>query len=201
MRRRLTLRVPSLEEQQARVTLMESVTRDLEDEFWSQSAHAERDRPTLQEVLAAMEDDRRRGIPIPPDEEVGDYIARRNKAAHAAADERARLFAANRELRARAIALVKADILRARIRKARRIQRPQLHGIVQFADWLPLELRKRVKALAGDYDAEIGRLHDQGRYRVARWNRALAWIYALWYVLRSPVDRIMGLLVKAFTGK
>ena len=52
---------------------------------------------------------------------------------------------------------------------------PDLKSIEHFADCFGIPTRKAIKALAGDYAAEIKRLHDEGRTRAARWNRCLAW--------------------------
>lgn len=79
--------------------------------------------------------------------------------------------------------------------------RPTLGGLSAFADFFGLDLRRRLKAMAGDYDAEIARLHKEGRSFAARWNKWLAWYCAGWYVLRSPLDKAAAMLVKGFTGK
>lgn len=80
-------------------------------------------------------------------------------------------------------------------------KRPGLQSLMHLADYLGLGLRKRIKALAGDYDAEIVRLHAEGRYRAARWNKYLAWGYAGWYVLRAPVDWAASVVIKKITGR
>lgn len=80
-------------------------------------------------------------------------------------------------------------------------QPPSLKGLVQFADWWGLDLRKRIKALAGDYDAEVRRLCRADRYPTARWNKVLAWIFAFWYIGRGPLDWIRALLLLAVKGK
>lgn len=83
--------------------------------------------------------------------------------------------------------------------RARR-RKPNLKNLTRFADFFGLGLRKRLKAMAGDFDAEISRLHKQHRYVAAKWNKCLAWSYAIWYVLRGPLDWARAALVKALTG-
>ena len=78
---------------------------------------------------------------------------------------------------------------------------PSLKRISNFADFWGLGLRKRIKATAGDFDAEIRRLHKEKRFRMAKWNVILAWGYAIWYVLRGPYDLVKGALVKALKGQ
>jgi hypothetical protein len=78
--------------------------------------------------------------------------------------------------------------------------RPPLHGLVHVADALPIPTRKAIKALAGDYMHEVQRLQDEGRSRMAKWNVFLAWCCAAWYVLRSPFDWIVSLLLKNLRG-
>jgi hypothetical protein len=75
-----------------------------------------------------------------------------------------------------------------------------LRNLTNFADFFALPTRKVIKALAGDYDAEIRRLRQARRPFAARWNMGLAWGVALWYVLRSPVDRVLQYLIKSFKG-
>lgn len=77
---------------------------------------------------------------------------------------------------------------------------PSLKSVAAFADLWGLELRKRIKSMAGDYDIEIRRIHKEKRYRMAKWNKVLAWGYAIWYVLRGPYDLVRGALVKAMKG-
>lgn len=84
--------------------------------------------------------------------------------------------------------------------QARARKRPSLKGLQNFADYLPLEMRKTVKAMVGDFDAEIMRLHKQHRYGAARWNKGLAWSYAVWYMARGPLDWVISKFVKAHTG-
>jgi hypothetical protein len=79
-------------------------------------------------------------------------------------------------------------------------KRPSLKSLTYFADLWPLGLRRRLKALAGDYDADIRAMHKQHRYRMARWNALLAWGHALWYVVRGPVDGIVTWAIKAWKG-
>ncbi|QJW85206.1 hypothetical protein HK414_22560 [Ramlibacter terrae] len=83
---------------------------------------------------------------------------------------------------------------------ARKGKFPSLHGLVRFADLFGLDLRKNLKALAGDYDAEIRRLHAEKRYRMAAWNKLLAWAFAFWYVLRGPFDAVIMWAIKAWKG-
>jgi hypothetical protein len=78
---------------------------------------------------------------------------------------------------------------------------PSVGDLMKRADWFPLELRKKLRAMAGDYDAEIRRLHVEERFRAARWNGFMARWCFWWYVLRGPVDWAVGLLVKTFTGR
>lgn len=80
-------------------------------------------------------------------------------------------------------------------------RRPGLQRLTHLADFFGLGLRKRIKAMVGDFDAEIGRLHRQRRYKAAKWNQLLAWGYAGWYVIRGPVDWVRELLMHALTGK
>jgi hypothetical protein len=84
---------------------------------------------------------------------------------------------------------------------ALRPKRPKLGALNRMADYLGLELRKRIKALAGDYDAEIQRLYSEGRYRAAQWNKWLAWGYAGFYVLRAPIDWLSSFVIAKFTGR
>lgn len=78
--------------------------------------------------------------------------------------------------------------------------RASLKAMSHFADFFPLELRKRIKALAGDYEVEIKRLHKEKRYKTARWNKVLAWGYAIGYVLRGPFDWFAEALIKSWKG-
>lgn len=77
---------------------------------------------------------------------------------------------------------------------------PRLRKLVLWADLMPLDLRKRLKAMAGDYSAEIARLQLEGRHKTANWNTVLAYGYAGWYVLRGPLDGVVGLLMKNLKG-
>ena len=99
-------------------------------------------------------------------------------------------------------ALLRADArdVRKLVRRKAAPKKPSLRGIVRFADALPLGLRKRVKAMAGDYDAEIALLHKQRRYRMAKWNARLAWLTAAWMVLRAPLDALKSWVMKATIG-
>ncbi len=97
---------------------------------------------------------------------------------------------------------LKLTVLRQKIAISResRKRSPSLKRISNFADFWGLGLRKRIKATAGDFDVEVKRLHNEKRYRMAKWNVILAWGYAIWYVLRGPYDLVKGALVKAMKG-
>lgn len=75
-----------------------------------------------------------------------------------------------------------------------------LKNISNFADFFGLELRKRIKAVAGDFEVEIQRLHKEKRFRTAKWNKALAWSYAFWYVIRGPIDWLAEAVIKPWKG-
>lgn len=79
--------------------------------------------------------------------------------------------------------------------------KPKLEQLTKFADLFGLNLRKRLKALVGDYGVEIERLHRAGDYKMARWQKTLAWGYALWYVARGPIDMAVGYVVGFFKVK
>lgn len=79
-------------------------------------------------------------------------------------------------------------------------KRAPLRGLIRLADWLGLETRRAIKALAGDYAAEIRRLRRERRHWAAKWNHCLAWGYAVWYVFRSPFDMLVRYLVRALRG-
>jgi hypothetical protein len=83
----------------------------------------------------------------------------------------------------------------------RSARKPSLTALSNFADIFGLQIRKRIKALAGDYDEEIGRLYKQRQYKTAQWNRILAWGYAIWYVLRGPLDWVTDYLISAVKGR
>lgn len=96
------------------------------------------------------------------------------------------------------------DLVRFRVYLIIRTEKrppPSLAGLVHFADWWGLDLRKRIKSLAGDYDAEIRRLCHEDRYLTARWNKFLAWTFAFWYIGRGPWDWLRALLLLAVKGK
>lgn len=94
------------------------------------------------------------------------------------------------------------ELVRGPARSGRKVRQTlSLVGLVRFADWWGLDLRKRIKALAGDYDAEIRRLCREDRYLTARWNKVLAWTFAFWYIGRGPWDWIRALLLLAVKGK
>ena len=77
---------------------------------------------------------------------------------------------------------------------------PSLQHISNFADLFGLGLRKKIKAMAGDFDLEIKRLHKAKRSKTAKWNKALAWGYAVWYVVRGPIDWLAENLIKSWKG-
>jgi hypothetical protein len=79
--------------------------------------------------------------------------------------------------------------------------RPQLNGLVAFADYFGLGMRARIKALAGDFDAEIARLHRDRRYKTAKWNQFLAWWFTAGYLLRGPFDWAWEYFVEAFRSR
>ncbi len=87
-----------------------------------------------------------------------------------------------------------------RLATTNRKHAPSLKRISNFADFWGLGLRKRIKAVAGEFDVELKRLHKEKRYGMAKWNVILAWGYAIWYVLRGPYDMLKGALVKALRG-
>ena len=74
------------------------------------------------------------------------------------------------------------------IRTRNRPPKPDLTGIKHFADCFSLDLRKRITGMAADYEVEINRIFAEGRFKTARWNKAMAWAYAIGYVLRGPFD-------------
>jgi len=78
---------------------------------------------------------------------------------------------------------------------------PSLSRLTEWSDVLPIALRKQVKAMAGDYQPEIQRLHAEGRHRVAAWNAKLAWGTAAWMVCKAPFLAIRDYLLKGFTTK
>lgn len=80
-------------------------------------------------------------------------------------------------------------------------QPPSIKGILHFADFFGLATRKSIKAMAGDYDDEIRRIHADGRVWTAKYNKLLAWGYALWYVLRGPLDGAVQYLMGSFKAK
>lgn len=79
-------------------------------------------------------------------------------------------------------------------------RRLPLRGLVRLADFLPLPTRKKVRALAGDYDLEIRRLRRARRHSAATWNSALAWLIAIRIVLGAPVEWVLRVLLKLFRG-
>lgn len=95
----------------------------------------------------------------------------------------------------------KRGLASVQIGPSRRKRRsPPLRQLVRLADFLPLTSRKQVKAMAGDYYAEIIRLRRERRYKAARWNEVLAWGYTAWYVLRGPIDQLISTVRKVVKG-
>jgi hypothetical protein len=78
--------------------------------------------------------------------------------------------------------------------------RHPLYGLVRLADFFGLETRAAIKALAGDYDAEIRRLRSEGRVVAARWNEWLAWGCAIRYVFRGALEQLLRYFVKSLGG-
>lgn len=93
-------------------------------------------------------------------------------------------------------------VLKRKLSRATESRRrpPSLKRLANFADFWGFGLRKRIKAVAGEFDVELKRLHKEKRYGTAKWNVVLAWGYAIWYVLRGPYDMLKGALVKALRG-
>lgn len=85
-----------------------------------------------------------------------------------------------------------------RLEAAQTSKPPTLNRLSSWSDALPLDLRRQVKAMAGDYQPEIARLHAEGRYGFAWWNAKLAWITAIWMVVKWPLAAARDLF-KAFT--
>lgn len=69
-----------------------------------------------------------------------------------------------------------------------KIASPSVSQLVRLADIAPLRLRKKIKALAGDYQAEIDTLTQHGRFGMAKYNKVLAFTHCVVLVLRSPID-------------
>lgn len=84
--------------------------------------------------------------------------------------------------------------------RSKRKQTPNLRSLVRFADFFGLHTRKAIKALAGDFSAEVQRLKRARRPHMARWNVCLAWLYTFWIVAKAPMDMLLRYLVKAFGG-
>ncbi len=80
-------------------------------------------------------------------------------------------------------------------------EKPELQSLANLADYLGLDLRKRVKAMAADYAAEIDRLYKEGRYEVAVWSKRYAWMCAIWYMIRSPLDWVASYFIAQVKGK
>lgn len=99
--------------------------------------------------------------------------------------------------------LINLELLRgieAPKRQRRRTRSAPLRGLARFADLFGLQTRKAIQALAGDYAVEVSRLRRERRRWMARWNVVLAWGYAGWYVLRSPVDLAISYALKSLRG-
>lgn len=168
---------------------IDSVNENRSLGFFSRSEAAK-----LKEALDSMEQRRNRLLPPKPNEPLEQYLARVEK------EIQSRRVIANEALEARAKEASEAARQWLLPASCACRQRLSLDRLSRFADWFPLDLRKRLKALAGDYDAEIVRLHAEGRSSVARWNKCLAWCYAICYVARGPFDRIASLFVKGNAG-
>ncbi len=84
--------------------------------------------------------------------------------------------------------------------RAKRKATPNLKGLVRFADFFGLPTRKAIKALAGDFSAEVLRLKRARRPYMARWNVCLAWLYTFWIILKAPGEMLVRYLVKTFSG-
>lgn len=84
------------------------------------------------------------------------------------------------------------DIPRAQLKPR---AKPPLKGLIRFADFTGLKTRKQIKAMAGDMDVEIRRLRKAHRRIAARWNVCMAWGYAMYYVARSPLDKLAAYLL------
>jgi hypothetical protein len=76
-----------------------------------------------------------------------------------------------------------------------------LHRLVDVLDFLPINLRKEVKAMATDYEPEIRRLREAHRPRAAKWNQYLAWGTAIGMVLKRPFQLVTWWLRKTLTGR
>lgn len=66
--------------------------------------------------------------------------------------------------------------------------RPSVQRLRDMADYLPLNLRKTIKAHVGDANDEIKRLHNEGKYFAARWNKCLAIAEVIGMIFKAPVD-------------
>lgn len=82
----------------------------------------------------------------------------------------------------------------------RRRSKPALRGLIRVADLFGLQTRKQIKAMAGDFQAEITRLRRARRPMYARWNAVLAWGYAIYFVLRAPVDKLLSIVRRSMLG-
>jgi hypothetical protein len=78
---------------------------------------------------------------------------------------------------------------------------PTFGELMRLADWFGLALRKRLKAMLGDYDSEVRRLRGEGRPHAARWNAWLAHGCFWWYVLRGPADWLVEYLAGSVRGR
>ena len=76
--------------------------------------------------------------------------------------------------------------------------KPDLSGLLAKADFLPLDLRKRVRASIGDHSAEIDDLYRAGKYKAARVTKWWAVVTAVYICLRMPIDAAFDRLTKAF---
>lgn len=135
----------------------------------------------------------------PQDSDVTLALRRRISASEASMAEQRRAVVAGQTLKISAERTFRKSLMRTTIRVVSR-RKPPLRGLVRFADLFGLETRKAIKAMAGDYHVEIRRLRRERRWAMARWNAVLAWGYAGWFVLRSPVDKLTQYATKAWRG-
>ena len=77
--------------------------------------------------------------------------------------------------------------------------KPDLCALHAKADFLPLDLRKRVRASVGDHAAEIDDLYRAGKYKAARVTKWWAVATAVYICLRSPIDAVIDRLTQAFS--
>lgn len=80
-----------------------------------------------------------------------------------------------------------AEKLAQPVSAARRCK-PELLGLANFADIFSMGLRKRLRAMVGDYQTDINRLYEEGRDKTAAWNKLLAWATAFYYIVCAPIE-------------